>query len=176
MTNLQFKTNSLKIDSSVPSISLNYGRNLAKRPFAGSGKRNSCRFLVRNASGIYIRCITGICQSSESGSHAGEKSSAGVEDEVLRLAEKGHNILLTCFPGKGKTKQVNIVNKLLHVVGRRVAVTSTTGIIYSQTVHRFCGLKDGKFTNEDLVNLMNSETHKKQKDWYINTFLEINQM
>ena len=36
MINLQFKTNILKIDSSVPSISLNYGRNLAKRPFAGS--------------------------------------------------------------------------------------------------------------------------------------------
>ena len=44
MINLQFKTNSLKIGSSVPSISLNYGRNLAKRPFAGSEKRNSCRF------------------------------------------------------------------------------------------------------------------------------------
>ena len=50
----QFKTNSLKIGSSVASISLNYGRNLFKRPFAGSGKRNSCRFLVRDASGIYI--------------------------------------------------------------------------------------------------------------------------
>ena len=83
---------------------------------------------------------------------------------MLRLAEKGHNILLTGFPGTGKTKQVNIVNKLLHVVGRRVAVTSTTGIIYSQTVHRFCGLKDGRFTNEDLVNPLNSETHTKQKE------------
>ena len=54
MINLQLKTNSLKIGSSVPSISLNYGRNLAKRPFAGSGKRNSCLFFVRGASGIYI--------------------------------------------------------------------------------------------------------------------------
>ena len=32
MINLQ-----LKIGSSVPSISLNYGRNLAKRPNGGSG-------------------------------------------------------------------------------------------------------------------------------------------
>ena len=94
----------------------------------------------------------------------GKEYCAGVEDEVLRLAEKGHNILLTGFPGTGKTKQVNIVNKLLHVVGRRVAVTSTTGIINSQTVHRFCGLKDGRFTNQDLVNLLNSEIHKKQKE------------
>ena len=54
MINLQFKTNSLKIGSSVPSVSLNYGRNVAKKPNAGSGKRNSCRFLVRDASGIYI--------------------------------------------------------------------------------------------------------------------------
>ena len=46
MTNLQFKTNSLKISSSVPSISLNYERNLAKRPSAGSGKGNSCRLFL----------------------------------------------------------------------------------------------------------------------------------
>ena len=63
MINLQFKTNSLKNGSSVPSISLNYGRNLTKRANAGSGN-------VRDASGIYHRCITGIRQSSESGSHA----------------------------------------------------------------------------------------------------------
>ena len=47
MINLQLKTNSLKIGSSVPSISLNYGR----RPSAGSGKGNSCRLslnAVRN--------------------------------------------------------------------------------------------------------------------------------
>ena len=47
MINLQFKTNSLKIGSSVSSVSLNYGRNLAKRPSAGSGKGNSCRLYVQ---------------------------------------------------------------------------------------------------------------------------------
>ena len=47
MINLQFKTNSLKIGSSVPSISLNYGRNLAKRPSAGSGKGNSYRLFLK---------------------------------------------------------------------------------------------------------------------------------
>ena len=51
MIYLQFKTNSLKIGPSVPSTSLNYGRNLAERPNDGSGKGNSCRFslnAVRN--------------------------------------------------------------------------------------------------------------------------------
>ena len=47
MINLQFKTNSWKIGSSVPSVSLNYGRNLAKRPSAGSGKGNSCRLFLK---------------------------------------------------------------------------------------------------------------------------------
>ena len=47
MIYLQFKTNSLKIGPSVPSISLNYGRNLAKRPNDGSGKGNSCRLFVK---------------------------------------------------------------------------------------------------------------------------------
>ena len=46
MINLKFKTNSLKIGSSVPSISLNYARNLAKEPNDGSGKGNSCRLFV----------------------------------------------------------------------------------------------------------------------------------
>ena len=110
MINLQFKTNSLKIGSSCPSISLNYRRNVAKRPNAGSGN-------VRDASGIYHRCITGIGQSSESGFDAVKMalSSAGWG----AAAEKGHKIRLTGFPGTGKTKLVvNIVNKL-HVVGQR---------------------------------------------------------
>ena len=47
MINLQFKTNSSKIGSSVPSISLNYGRNWAKRPNDGSGKDNSSRLFVK---------------------------------------------------------------------------------------------------------------------------------
>ena len=51
MNNLQFKTNSLKIGPSVPSISLNYGRNLAKRPNDGSGKGNSCRLFVQCGKG-----------------------------------------------------------------------------------------------------------------------------
>ena len=55
MINLQFKTNSLKIGSSVPSISLNYGRNLAKRPSAGSGKGNSCRLFLKCGK-EYMHC------------------------------------------------------------------------------------------------------------------------
>ena len=47
MIYLQFKTNNLKIGLSVPPISLNYGRNLAKRSNDGSGKGNSCRLFVQ---------------------------------------------------------------------------------------------------------------------------------
>ena len=47
MIYLQFKRNSLKIGPSVPSISLNYGRNLAKRPNDGSGNGNSSRLFVQ---------------------------------------------------------------------------------------------------------------------------------
>ena len=59
MINLQFKTNSLKIGSSVPSISLNYGRNSAKRPSAGSGKGNSCRLFGKGGK-KYMHCQTEI--------------------------------------------------------------------------------------------------------------------
>ena len=64
MINLQFKSNSLKIGSSVPSISLNYGRNIAKRPSAGSGKGNSCRLFLK--CGIeYMHCQTEILSNHE---------------------------------------------------------------------------------------------------------------
>ena len=53
MINPQFKTDSLKIGSSVPSISLNYGRHSAKRPSAGSGKGNSCRLFVKRRNEIH---------------------------------------------------------------------------------------------------------------------------
>ena len=59
MINLQFKTNNLKIGSSVPSISLNYGRNIAKRPSAGSGKGNSCRLFLKCGK-EYMHCQTEI--------------------------------------------------------------------------------------------------------------------
>ena len=59
MIHLQFKTNSLKIGSSVPSMSLNYGRNLAKRPNAGTGKGNSCRLFVKWGK-KYMHCQTKI--------------------------------------------------------------------------------------------------------------------
>ena len=59
MIYLKFKTNSLKIGPSVPSISLNYGRNLAKRPNDGSGKGNSSRLFVK-CDKEYVHCQTEI--------------------------------------------------------------------------------------------------------------------
>ena len=46
---------SMKIGPSIPSISLNYGRNLAKRPNDGSGKGNSCRLFVKCGE-EYMHC------------------------------------------------------------------------------------------------------------------------
>ena len=64
MIYLQFKTNSLKIGSSVPSISLNYGRNWAKRPNDGLGKGNSCRlFVIRGKK--YMHCQSEILSSHD---------------------------------------------------------------------------------------------------------------
>ena len=62
MINLQFKTNSLKIGSCVPSISLNYGRNWAKRHNDGSGKGNSCRLFVMRGT-KYVHCQSEILSS-----------------------------------------------------------------------------------------------------------------
>ena len=113
MVNLQFKTNSLKIGSSVPSISLNYGRNLTKRSNAGSGNvRDAWQVFTVDALPALVNLARVVPTLW--------KWPWVAQDEVLRLAEKGHKILLTGFPGTGKTKLhvvVNIVNN--HVVGRR---------------------------------------------------------
>ena len=76
---------------------------------------------------------------------------------MLRLAEKGHNILLTGFPGTGKTKLVIIVNKL-HLVGRRVAVTSKTGISSSVRTAKIRHL----FTDDSYVRSVDSKTGGSQ--------------
>ena len=86
MINLQFKTNSLKIGSSVPSISLNHGRNLAKRPNGGSRKGNSCQlFVIRGEK--YMHCQSEI-------RYILQKFKSRIEKQVFPLKGSSREIVI----------------------------------------------------------------------------------
>lgn len=80
---------------------------------------------------------------------------------ALNLAENGHNILLTGNPGTGKTHTLSLITERLETIGKSYFVTASTGKgaailrekckINTTTVHRFSGMLDGRFTNEELL-------------------------
>ena len=90
---------------------------------------------------------------------------------LLKKAEEGHNLLITGPPGTGKTHILAQIVERLLIDGKQVGVTSTTGISATilkskltslagpdvppvTTIHRFCGLADGRHRNEELVDLL----------------------
>ena len=74
---------------------------------------------------------------------------------------------VTGFPGTGKSFTVIELAKQLKAVGKNVVVTATTGIASQglrqklpehfgavSTIHIFVGLKDGRYENDELLNLI----------------------
>ena len=79
------------------------------------------------------------------------------------MALRGHNILFTGFPGTGKSFPVIELAKQLKAIGKNVVVTATTGIASQglrqklpaiSTIHKFVGSKDGRYENDELLNLI----------------------
>ena len=106
------------------------------------------------------------------------------QKKVCQLAIDGHNLLLTGDPGSGKTYTMCKMLEGLLANGKKVTILTSTGIagfavrrslsdhnlfhysdIVIQTVHRFFGLLDGRYTNEKLLQMMNTyENFAKHKD------------
>lgn len=85
-----------------------------------------------------------------------------MRDEAIRAAENGHNILIFGSAGTGKTVLVRKIYGVLKKSGRNVQLTGSTGISGSllggTTIHRFLGLKDGRYTDRELVTKILHDT------------------
>ncbi|VDI61513.1 Hypothetical predicted protein [Mytilus galloprovincialis] len=104
------------------------------------------------------------------------------QSAVLKLAESGHNLFLTGQAGTGKTFTLCKIVSSLQINGRNVVITASTEKAASvlkdkidtpctvTTIHRFSGILDGRYGNEELVNLMFvSEMYETQRSNIINT-------
>jgi DNA replication protein DnaC len=82
----------------------------------------------------------------------------------LKIALNGHNLLITGYPGTGKSFTVHIAEPL-QKQARNVVLTATTGKAVQAlqeklpkylskivtTIHKCLGLKDGRYTNDELI-------------------------
>jgi DNA replication protein DnaC len=82
----------------------------------------------------------------------------------LKITLNGHNLLITGYPGTGKSFTVHIAEQL-QKQARNVVLTATTGKAVQAlqeklpkylskivtTIHKCLGLKDGRYTNDELI-------------------------
>ncbi len=77
-------------------------------------------------------------------------------------ALSGHNFLLLGQAGVGKTCLLKKIREELIHERKKVAMTATTGLASSlliggETIHRFCGIMDGRFSNDQVVERIRDE-------------------
>lgn len=106
------------------------------------------------------------------------------ESLAINLANKGHNLFLTGNAGTGKTYTVCQIVYSLLIDEKRVAVTASTGKAANVlkenlghstpcsvgTIHKFSGILDGRYDNDELVKLVSESDHfDKQRQNILNT-------
>ncbi len=79
------------------------------------------------------------------------------QSRAIEVLIGGSNVFLTGSPGSGKTYVLNKFIKELNRVGRKVAITATTGIaathISGVTIHSWLGFKPGSMSYFDIEKL-----------------------
>ena len=92
------------------------------------------------------------------------------QDDALRLAQQGHNLIIVGAAGTGKSY---LIKSLLKLSDRQVAVTCSTGIACSvypssmnvMTIHKWSGIGDGRFLPSEISEVIkNNPIHKPVKD------------
>ena len=101
-----------------------------------------------------------------------------IQEKALKMALSGHNLLITGYPGTGKSFTVARIAEQLQKQAKNVVLTAITGKAAQTlqeklpkclnkvvtTIHKCLGLKDGRYTNDELVELLSSEeSHEKLK-------------
>ena len=94
--------------------------------------------------------------------------------EILDKAIQGHSFAILGQSGTGKSFLVKQIAEKLREINKVVQVTATTGIasvnIAGKTVHSWCGIGDGRFSNDVLIDkLENNDIYSKYKENIINT-------
>ena len=87
-----------------------------------------------------------------------------IQEKALKMALNGHNLVITGYSGTGTSFTVHIAEQLQKQV-RNVVLTATTGKAAQAlqeklpkclsnvvtTIHKCLGLKDGRYTNDELI-------------------------
>jgi len=101
-----------------------------------------------------------------------------IQEKALKMALNGHNLLITGYPETSKSFMVAHIAEQSQKQATYFVLTATTGKAAQAlqeklpkcpskvvtTIHKCLGLKDGRYTNDELVELLSSEeSHEKLK-------------
>jgi ATP-dependent DNA helicase PIF1 len=93
------------------------------------------------------------------------------QEEAVQAALRGHSFLLTGAAGTGKSFTTKKIVEQLIKAGKKVLVTSSTGIscmplasLHAKTLHSTFGLRDGRYSTEQLLYLFDhDDSYQKLK-------------
>lgn len=96
--------------------------------------------------------------------------------EAVQMAREGHNVFISGGIGTGKTFTLqSIVNALKNEHPINIAVTASTGLASKQigvkasTLHSWAGLRDGRYSNDELARLLTNDITFKSSRQRITT-------
>lgn len=86
-----------------------------------------------------------------------------MQDDIVQKAVNGHSLLILGQSGTGKSFVCKEIARKLKEKCINVRLTATTGIaslnIGGQTVHSWCGIGDGRYSNENLLDKISNNEH-----------------
>ena len=90
------------------------------------------------------------------------------QHKALDAVISGHNIIILGQAGTGKSFAIREAVRLLTKEGKTVSVTASTGIAATQftdgeTVHRWAGILDGRFTDAEALERVLGQSEISQR-------------